>query len=262
MSRDFRLDVQHPGGSGAGSCLWRQVDHLPESGGEGAAGYGESAFWLGRGNQAHIELVSYGLREGMVLKKICQIALLCLLAITLTGCLGPSPESTVNDFFSAVKAGDFDTVANCIGQENQDEFRDELETGEELDDEKRVEFLFSKLSWEILSTSTEENQAEVKAKVTSIDIVRVSTDVISKIMPLAFAAAFDDNSDDKIEELTEQYFESALSDPDAPTVTNEVTIKLVKEEGDWVIVPDDDLLNALTGNAGKLAEMFDDEEQE
>jgi hypothetical protein len=30
----------------------------------------------------------------------------------------------------------------------------------------------------------------------------------------------------------------------------------VKEKGDWLIVPDDDLLNALTGNAGKLAEMF------
>lgn len=196
------------------------------------------------------------------MKKICQMALLCLLTITLTGCLGPSPESIVNDFFSAVKASDFDTVANCIKQENKDEFRDELEMGEELDDKKRVEFFFSKLSWEILSTSTEKSQAEVKAKVTSVDIVSVTMDVINKIMPLAFAAAFDDNSDDKIQKLTEQYLESALSDPDVPTVTNEVTIKLVKEEGNWLIVPDDDLLNALTGNAGKLAEIFDDEEQE
>ena len=43
-------------------------------------------------------------------------------------------------------------------------------------------------------------------------------------------------------------------------LSSEVTIKLVKERGDWLIVPDDDLLNAMTGNAGKLAEMFEDEE--
>jgi hypothetical protein len=118
---------------------------------------------------------------------------------------------------------------------------------------------WGKKGWvfEILSSSTEKNEAEVKAKVTSIDMVSVVTDVMNKILPLAFASAFDENSnDDKIEELTEQYFDNAMSDPDAPTVTNEVTIKLVKEKGGWLIVPDDDLLNALTGNAGKLAEMF------
>ncbi|MGB4504914.1 MAG: hypothetical protein WBI44_08480 [Syntrophaceticus sp.] len=60
----------------------------------------------------------------------------------------------------------------------------------------------------------------------------------------------------KIEELVDQYFENAMSDPDAPTITNEITIKLVKEKGDWLIVPDDDLLNAMISNAGKLAEIF------
>ncbi len=183
------------------------------------------------------------------------------MAIAVVGCLGSSPESVTLDFLSAVKDGDFDTAAKYVKQDSKDEFRDELETGQDLDDEKCAELLFSKLSWEILSTSTEKNQAEVEAKVTSIDMVSVVTDVMGKIMPLAFASAFDENSDDKkIEELTDQYFENAMSDPDAPTVTNEVTIKLVKEDGDWSIVPDDDLLNAMTGNAGKLAEMFEDEE--
>lgn len=192
------------------------------------------------------------------MKKIVHVTLLCLLTIALAGCFGPSPDSVVKDFFSAVKDGDFDTAANYVKQDNKDEFRDELESAQDLDDKKRAELLFSKLSWEMLSSSTEKNEAEVKAKVTSIDMVSVVTDVMSKIMPLAFASAFDDNTnDDKIQELTDQYFDSAMSDPNAPTVTNEVAIKLVKENGSWLIVPDDNLLNALTGNAGKLAELFE-----
>lgn len=183
------------------------------------------------------------------------------MAIAVVGCFGASPESVTKDFFSAVKDGDFDTAAIYIKQDSEDEFRDELESGQDLDDKKRAELIFSKLSWEIISTSTEKDQAEVKAKVTSIDMVSVATDVMNKILPLAFASAFDENSnDDKIEELTDQYFENAMSDPDAPTITSEITIKLVKEKGDWLIVPDDDLLNAMTGNAGKLAEMFEDME--
>ncbi|CEO89975.1 DUF4878 domain-containing protein [Syntrophaceticus schinkii] len=191
------------------------------------------------------------------IKKVFHVTLLCILAIAVVGCFGASPENVTKDFFSAVKDGDFNTAAKYVKQESKDEFRDELESGQDLDDKKRAELLFSKLSWEILSSSTEKNEAEVKAKVTSIDMVSVVTDVMNKILPLAFASAFDENSnDDKIEELTEQYFDNAMSDPNAPTVTSEVTIKLVKEKGDWLIVPDDDLLNALTGNAGKLAEMF------
>ena len=194
------------------------------------------------------------------MKKILQVTLLCLLAISLVGCFGPSPDSVVKDFFSAVKDGDFDAAAKYVKQDNRDEFRDELESAQDLEDNKSAELLFSKLSWEILSSSTEKNQAKVKAKITSIDIVRVVTDVMNKIMPLAFASAFDENANDKIEELTEQYFISAMSDPNAPTITSEATIKLVKENGDWLVVPDDDLLNAMTGNAGKLAEIFNDNE--
>jgi hypothetical protein len=93
-------------------------------------------------------------------------------------------------------------------------------------------------------------------------MVRVVTDVMNQIIPLAFASALDENSnDEKVEELTDQYFNNTISDPNAPTVTSEVTVKLLKEKGGWLIDPDDDLLNAMTGNADKLAELFEDEEQ-
>ncbi len=191
------------------------------------------------------------------IKKNLQVTLIFILAIALTGCLGVSPDSVTIDFLTAVKDGDFDSVSKYIKLDGGDEFRDELVSGQDLDDEKRVELIFSKLSWEILSSDSSGDDASVEAKITSIDMVSVVTDVMGKIMPLAFASAFDEDADDSnIEELTEQYFENALSDPDAPTVTSDITIKLVKEDGDWLIVPDDDLLNALTGNAGKLAEMF------
>jgi hypothetical protein len=67
------------------------------------------------------------------LKRVFHVTLLCILAIALTGCFGASPEGVTKDFFSAVKDGDFNTAAKYVKQDSKDEFRDELESGQDLE---------------------------------------------------------------------------------------------------------------------------------
>ena len=49
---------------------------------------------------------------------------------------------------------------------------------------------------------------------------------------------------------------SAIDSNKDKTVTKEVTIHLEKGENGWIIVPDDPLLDAITGGAVSVAESF------
>jgi hypothetical protein len=46
-----------------------------------------------------------------------------------------------------------------------------------------------------------------------------------------------------------------ITDPNAPMTTSEVVINLTKQDGKWLIVADDNLTNALTGNINKLSAL-------
>ncbi len=45
-----------------------------------------------------------------------------------------------------------------------------------------------------------------------------------------------------------QHMLNSINDPNAPKTKTDVTIKLVKGDNGWLIEPDEQLANALTGN--------------
>ena len=72
------------------------------------------------------------------------------------------------------------------------------------------------------------------------------------LIPMAFAMAFsEDQSQEKSDALFQQYFENAITDSNAPRTPSDIKVKLEKKDGSWIVKPDDELLNALTGNAAK-----------
>lgn len=186
--------------------------------------------------------------------------ILCIiLAFSLVGCRAPSPDSVVNNFLSDLQQGNLETAAQYLNNTTDDEFADNI-ADSEADDEEMQKALFSKIQHEIISSNIEGNTAKVETKITSLDLVKITTTVMSEIMPLALATVFDEDSDnDKLDELTEQYFNNAILDPEAPTITNTVTITLNKTDNSWLIEPNDELMNGVMGNIGILEDMFSDE---
>lgn len=183
--------------------------------------------------------------------------MLCVvLALSLVGCGTPSPDSVVKKFLLALQQGDLEIAGQYLEANTSNDFAEDI-TNVEPEDEEMQKALFSKLQYEIISSNIEGDNAKVKTKITSLDLVKITSSVMAEIMPLAFASAFsEDSNDEKLNELTEHYFNSAVLDPEAPTTTKIVTITLNKNEGAWIIVPDDELMNGVIGNISILEDLF------
>jgi hypothetical protein len=67
-------------------------------------------------------------------------------------------------------------------------------------------------------------------------------------MPAAFALAFSGaaNTDEQITNLFFTSFNKHVNDQSAPKVESD--IKVVSRDNAWLVVPDDTLINAVTGN--------------
>lgn len=188
---------------------------------------------------------------------IALLLTLVLVFIGLTGCSAASPDKTVTDFLDAVKQGDFETALQYVETE-ADQPIISLDSPEE---EKLGKLIFSKLSYKIVSTSKDNDTASVQTEITSPDLLRIVTQAMGDLFALAFTNAFSqDTNNQDMDKIAEQYFEDSLSDPNVPMATNVVEFTLKKQDKTWIIVPDDDLINALMGNIGEAFEAFEQQE--
>lgn len=172
------------------------------------------------------------------------------------GCdLLASPEKTVNSYLTAIEKMDFDAASKYVKQ--QESSASETNIADDPEGEQILRAITQKMSHKIISSAKTGNTAQVVTSITSPDMLRVVSSVMSDLLPMAFASAFSESSDnDSMDQLTQQYFLNALTDPNISLTTQEVKINLIEENGKWLILADDNLTNALTGNLGKLADAF------
>lgn len=182
----------------------------------------------------------------------CLLLLLSLaLMFSLSACSDsnfPKPEESIKGFFEAAQKGDLKTVASyCTSGADSFDF-----SGDE-NAEKMAKLMFSKLKYEVLSSEVKDDTATAKLKITSIDMVPIMENMVADLFEMMMNAE-GDLSEEETNEMTMKYFEDKISAQDAPTVTNEVEIKLKKNKDKkiWQIVDDDNFINAVIGNLGEL----------
>lgn len=180
---------------------------------------------------------------------------LCLLIITalflsLIGCASTStskPDSAVSGFFDALKKEDVNSAAKFVKTDSKNEI-----SYKNAEEEKIAKAVFSKLDYKIESSVVKGDTATVNAKVTTVDLVKITGNMISDLLPTLMAKTLsgEDQNEAETEKLINQYFTNSINDPSASKTTTDITINLVKSEDkkSWLIDPNDDLLNAMTGN--------------
>jgi hypothetical protein len=184
-------------------------------------------------------------------KKVLSVLLLTTLIFSLIGCSKmPKPDVSVSGFFDALKKQDVTTAAKFIKSDTKSGLN-----YDNVEQEKVVKEVFSKLDYQIESSDVKGDNATVKAKITSVDLVKITGKMISDLLPTFMAQALSGNqtSDEESQKLVDQYFSNSINDPKAEMTATEITINLVKSDDkkSWIIVPNDDLLNAMTGNLQK-----------
>ncbi len=196
------------------------------------------------------------MRNKNIFVKVIILCLIFTLTASLASCTSESgsPDKSVSGFFDAIKESDMNTASKYLSSAG-DSF-----TYDDEQQEKIMKNIFSKLDYEIILTEKDGETATVNVKITSPDLVKIVSEMISELMPQLFEMALsgNENADQNSEELIEQYFDNSLSSPDVPLTSSDVEIKLSysKDKKSWLIDPDDNMINAMTGNAAQaFAEM-------
>jgi hypothetical protein len=178
-------------------------------------------------------------------KKRISILLCLILSFAFVGCSQVKPEDSVKGYFEALKKQDIQAAQSFM--QNQSE----VFTGD-AEQEKILNLIFSNLNYEVISSTVDEDTAIVKLKVTACDLATVTGNMIKDLMGqlISMALSGEQDLEAKSAQLREEYFTKALNDPQTPLITSEIDINLVMDSSSkkWLIIGDDNLANAITGN--------------
>ena len=166
------------------------------------------------------------------------ILLLAVLAIVTALLLLPAtPEKAVEGMLNSLKNADFESINKYI---NYDEIVDQSEMLQNTEmDEETQSLLFDKLAWKVLNVSKKENTASVEVEITNKDFNQIITNYTQEALRIAFSGeSF--TQEEQNNKLKEQ-----LKNEGIGTKTETTTMQLVKQDGEWKIQPDENLINAL-----------------
>lgn len=160
------------------------------------------------------------------------------------------PNKVVKGFLDSMIATDYEEAIKVVQGADTDTLDDILE---EDGSEEIIDAILNRVTYQIGEQEVSGNSATVAVKITAPDLLRITTQGLSEIMSIALAAAFSEegSTEEEMNALFVQYFENAIKDPGAPMVESDIKIKLEKENSKWMIVPDEELAHALTGNIMK-----------
>jgi len=184
-------------------------------------------------------------------KTLTSVFLCFILVLSLSGCSEvQKAESAVNNMFTAFKNLDFDEAQKYINVEDIKISELEEDGSATSDYDMFMRALFNKLDYKIISSEKIDNDTvNVTTEITAVDMKPVLTDYFTEALKYAFSTMFDDpqpTEEETAEKMEEIFFNSA-SKADLALVTNEVVIKVINVDGNWKIVSDDALANALFG---------------
>ncbi|WP_142344208.1 hypothetical protein [Bacillus cereus] len=195
------------------------------------------------------------------MKKIKKLLLLMMIVGLTVGVLAgcANPKDTTEEFLTAIQKGDLEKARTFV--ESDKEFSKLNEKTDDADGKAMLSAITKSFKFEKLEeVSKKDEKAEVKVKVTSVDLSIAVTKAMGEVMPMAFASAFNEDKEQS-EKAIEKTMTSAiikhLSDKGAIMATREVTLNLKKDkDGDYKIVADDNLQELLFANAKSLEKMF------
>ena len=170
-------------------------------------------------------------------------------------------EQNIETIFNALKAGDTDTQNKYLAYDKMFENTEDTEesTEETILEEDNTQFneLFRKLDYKIISTSANFKKATVVVEITNKDCGTIFKNYFTKALQLAFVSAFSDEySEEELDSQLQQYLIEQVESEDIQTITNTISLDMEKENGEWKITTDTNVLvNAvLPGFIDKINE--------
>lgn len=202
------------------------------------------------------------------MKKFISLFTLGLTAMILTACNGDEstkPKDVVTSFLDAIQSGDLEKAGTYISTENTSENFDFNGIKEGKGDPATaalVEGISNNYQFKTPTEKTvDENTAEVTVEITSLDFAAAMGTTMEEIFSVAFELATEDQTEDEynkaMDEKSTEILSNTMTSKDAEMVTRDVTLTLTKDsKGQYKIVSDEQLMDAVLGNAAEVEDMF------
>ena len=167
------------------------------------------------------------------MKKLLCIILAIVLAVSFTACGKESPEKAADNALKAIKNFNPVGIAKYFG----DDYLDDYDIDDISADEMKVfKKLTSKMSWEILGSVVDGDSAVVTVKLTSVDLSPIITEVSAELLGDAFSSLLGDKmSEEEMEQKALEIVEQELSKKDIAMTTNNIDLKLTRNENSWKV---------------------------
>ncbi len=165
------------------------------------------------------------------------VALLCVaLMLGTMGCGDSSgsgsPEQVVKDFWEAFKQGDFEEAKTYLSEDIADTALEDMSLEDDPLTAAMVEAVIDLMDLEVIGSSVDGDSATVEVELTMPDMDAVGDQLGATLM-----AAMGEDAANLSEEEMMEAFARALPEvmKNAPIITEETEIPMVKEGGDWKI---------------------------
>lgn len=163
-------------------------------------------------------------------------------------------NKVVETMFNSIKSGENEARNKYLAY---DEIVNNNETEDQNTEAVNSQFnaLFSKLEYKIVKTQVDSQKASITVEVSNKNTGTVFSNYISKAMSLAISNASKEGyTEENFNDDLQQLLTNEMNSKDVETVTNTITIDMIKENGNWKIITDSNRLAnvVLPGLADKL----------
>lgn len=186
---------------------------------------------------------------------LCIIVLVIVIAVIIFGIIkltAKNPTDSVTSFIEYLKSGDLNGAKEYTNESSLEMLGIDSET----EDIEMVKLFFKNVNLNIVEVTKDSNQAIVKAEITNRDLKTIMQNYMQKALELAMSSINSSNTTEDMESQLQEFFKSQFESTQIENVTTSVDIVLTKVDGDWKIVLDENLRDAILPGLTEISNLY------
>lgn len=186
---------------------------------------------------------------------LCIVVLVIVIAVIIFGIIkltAKNPTDSVTSFIEYLKSGDLNGAKEYTNESSLEMLGIDSET----EDIELVKLFFKNVNLNIVEVTKDSNQAIVKAEITNRDLKTIMQNYMQKALELAMSSINSSNTTEDMESQLQEFFKSQFESTQIENVTTSVDIVLTKVDGDWKIVLDENLRDAILPGLTEISNLY------
>lgn len=186
---------------------------------------------------------------------LCIVVLVIVIAVIIFGIIkltAKNPTDSVTYFIEYLKSGDLNGAKEYTNESSLEMLGIDSET----EDIEMVKLFFKNVNLNIVEVTKDSNQAIAKVEITNRDLKTIMQNYMQKALELAMSSINSSNTTEDMESQLQEFFKSQFESTQIENVTTSVDIVLTKVDGDWKIVLDENLRDAILPGLTEISNLY------